>query len=296
MVVAVPANYDVAKEQNLDTIERTVRDTPGINLNNWGIFRIAIHTGTERRSLHFAQNNNGNPLSPVPTNQVEDAYTETGKAHHEVIRSLYFAGLAHDEAVNQHSSLFLNGQLVFPPYGFFHKAVKDFYFHSGCFFDNLSRLIFILNDPSAVRQANKRRRINWGQITAMDNSASPPIREHSYANNYINPSNENQLEGIKNVRNLLTHSWKLPERSSNNNLEWPQTVRTDDNFPWWHEDQQFWSDVNNGTIGVISIIQAVRGDYQFLRLYQADAFNQLTRDISIFESSFSVDIRDTLRP
>jgi len=235
-------------------------------------------------------------LCPVATNLVEDAYIETGKAHHEVIRSLYFMGLAHNEALNRHGQLFLNGQLTFPPYGLFSKAVKDFYFHCGCLLDNLGRLIFILNDTAAAQHARRRRRINWGLVVAMDNNAVPPVRQNNYANNYINHTNEAQLEGIKNVRNLLTHSWKLPERAHQNNLEWVETVRTEENFPWWHEDHQFWTDVNNGTLGVISIVQTIQNDYQFLLQYQTVAFAQLTQDLPNFENTYNVDIRDTLRP
>jgi len=299
MSVTVPNDYNVADEQHLDVFEQTVRALPGIDLNNWGKFRIAIHTGTERRSLHFTSNQNGQPLCPVPTDAVDDAYVETGKAHHEIVRSMYFMTIARNEAAQHHAQMFQADQLLFPAYGLFLKAVKDFYFHSGALLDNFGRLIYIFNDSAAaattLQEIKKRRRINWGGVVAMNNSVTPPVRQNAYANNYITTGNEDRLEGIKNVRNLLTHSWKLPEHVFQHDLAWPENVRDDEDFGWWHEDPQLLQDVENGVVGSISIMQTISEDYQFLIEFQSEAFEQLRHDIGLFEGRYHVVIRNVLR-
>jgi hypothetical protein len=299
MVVAIPPDYDVNSEQ-LDVIEQAVRTTPGIDLNNWGKFRTVIHTGTERRSLHFAADpTTGRPRCTIPTSSIDEAFIETGNANYEIIRSLYCMGIGHAEANAQYTRLFQEGRLVFPPYGLFCKSVKDFYFHCGCMLDSFGRLIFIFNDPAIAantKQITQRRRINWGTVVGMDNNTTPPTRQKAYANTYINTANEDRLEGIKNVRNLLTHSWKLPKIIRGSDLEWPANVRSDENFPWWHEDTQLLADVQNGRVATISIIHTIREDYQFLIQYQSAAFEQLRQDVAKFEARYFLEIKNVLRP
>lgn len=299
MSVAIPPDYNIQSEQ-LDPIEAAVRALPNIDLSNWGKFRFAIHTGTDIRSLHFSLRQDGQPSCSVPTAAVDQAYAETGKAHHEIIRALYFMEVSYETVEQQHAQMFSQGQLVFPPYGLFCKAVKDFYFHCGSILDNFGRLIYIFNDPEAAatttKQERERRRIGWGNVTAMDNNRTPPVRQRNYANKYITGATESNLEGIKNVRNLLTHSWKLPEVKTPTDLSWPETVRTDEDFPWWQEDAQLATNVQNGATAIISILQAVKDDYQFLFTYQSTAFEQLRHDILDFETRYSVEIKNVLRP
>lgn len=294
MVLPIPADYDVQNEA-LDVIELNVRDTQQIDLNSWGRFRLALHTGTEAQFLHFVTDANGNILCHAPQADVDTIYVETGKTHHEMIRAISFARISHDEVVTHHpnSVVMQNGNIGFaiPAYPNFEKAVKDFYFHVGCFLDNLARIAYIFNNPQSAQNHNQRRRIGWGQVVAVANPAAVPlVYQNPYAANYVGAFRA-QLEGIKRVRNSLTHSWKVPEAVVNQTLHWPEAIRSDENFAWWHEDATLMTDLANGTLPTTSIVQMVQDDYQFLVQYQSFAFDVLRNDIQNFENNYHVEIR-----
>jgi len=125
MAVAIPPGFDYRKEQ-LDSNKLTARDIFGLNVENWAKFRYAIAVGNEASHLQG---------SPGP--DVQGAYRELGKCHHEVVSSLAYCNYS------QHD-------MVFGSFFVIQKAIKDFYFHGGALLDNLSRIIYIINVKDAA--------------------------------------------------------------------------------------------------------------------------------------------------
>lgn len=287
-MITVPTDYDVIDDASLDVVERHVTDDLGIDLQEWGAFRRAIKTGTEVQYLHFLQDAAGNLLCTVPVDLVERAYEETGKTHYEMVRSLGFAHLSRNQATQLHAGVAaINTKMQFD------KSVKDFYFHLGSFLDSLSRLMFIFNRVQNVTTAGNRERVNFGNESQMNSPTlvqNPTTYPFKYLGTFLA-----QLREIKNVRNAITHSWKIPEIIANNLYHYPSTVRTQTNFQWWHEDPALVANVEAGTVALLPILQMLENDYQTMIQYQSFAFGILRADIPAFEHNHGVEIRDNPR-
>jgi len=261
MAIPIPSDFDF-RTIPLDDNEIFIRDQLGLNIDHWARFRHAIGIGLDADNLH------GEHGAPV-TENVKSAYRELGKSHYEVVTSLGYIALSLDLARNSQENLLM-----------FQKSCKDFYFHTGCLLDNLARLIYILNDPGSAselyrQQVPMRHYIGWGQLKGYSG--------HNRA------MRSEKLRGIKNIRNCLTHSWKIPFRiDQHDNMYWPLAVRSDKSFLWPYDEPEFKRRYRKW----IPILPMMESDLRFLEGFQDERFRRLIKDISQFESSNKVKISE----
>jgi hypothetical protein len=260
MAIAIPADFDF-RTIPLDVNEQYIRDTLGLDIEYWAKFRHVINIGVDATNLHSLGE------SPI-TDNVKSAYRELGKSHYEVITSLGCTALSLQAARNADNLLM------------FQKSCKDFYFHAGCVLDNLARLIYILNDSNSANEIKdkskifKRHWVGWGNLK-------------NYPG-HTRVKHDTQLEGIKNIRNCLTHSWKIPFWIENQEYYWPKAVRLGEkNFLWPYDEIEFSLKYKEW----VPVVNMMDSDMDILVEFQDDIFEQLIKDIELFERTNSVEIR-----
>jgi len=262
MAILIPSDFDF-RIISLDDNEAFVRDELGLNIDHWAQFRHAINVGIDANNLR------GEHGSSV-TENVKSAYRELGKSHYEVVTSLGYAALSLVLAKNSQNLLM------------FQKSCKDFYFHVGCLLDNLARLIYILNDPNSADEIDGRSKdftrhvIGWGGLG----------KRHCKYHGYTRVLRSEQLRGIRNIRNCLTHSWKIPFRVQPGLLYWPWAVRSAKNFMWPYDELEFKHRYRKW----IPILPMMESDLRFLERFQEERFKRLIKDISRFERFNKVEI------
>jgi len=271
MVVPIPDDFDVNKLE-LDSFETYIRDELHVSLSSWAKFRHTIMIGNNAHYLH---------PDPGPiSEEVKEAYRELAKSHYEVVKSLGCAKLAFNTA-----------QRTQPPVHliYFEKAVKDCYFHLGRVLDNLARLIYIVNVPSAPTEKMPRKRkqlmrhwIDWGGTAKLNILG------------YTRLSKSKQLKSILNVRNVLTHGWSIPiEIKVSSEIVfyycWPQAVCSRRDFYWFYDERNKLERTYKNWIPILDMIDR---DYQFIECFQNKVFDKLTRDVSRrFERNHKLVIR-----
>lgn len=217
MVSTIPSTFDCKKEL-LDPYESYIRDTFQLNIEEWAKFRWIINCGVDHKNISGKNASDKNVI---------ESYIELGKCNYEVICSLGFCKVALNEYAKYTDSF--SGQ----------KAIKDFYFHTGAVLDNLSRIIFIVTIPDAASKTTKsgtriRHKIDRGELLR-DYRTQLPCNYHSHLTS-------NAIEEIVNVRNIVTHYWKIPqcnrrwprsELGSNKTLAWPYSEPDYANYSDW---------------------------------------------------------------
>jgi hypothetical protein len=262
MAIPIPSDFDF-RTIPLDENETLIRDALGLNIDHWARFRHAIGVGLDAANLR------GKYGVPV-TENIKSAYRELGKSHYEVVTSLGYIALSLALARNGQENLLM-----------FQKSCKDFYFHAGCLLDNLARLIYILNDPNSANKIDTRYRdfkrhvIGWGQLKGYPG--------HNRA------MRSEKLRGIKNIRNCLTHSWKIPFKlDQRDRMYWPLAVRSAKSFLWPYDESEFKHRYRKW----VPIVPMMESDLGFLERFQDERFKRLIKDISRFERSNKVEIAE----
>lgn len=268
MAIEVPADYDV-NAVTLDVYETYFRDILRLDIANWAKFRHTIYIGNNSACLH--------PRSGIVAEAVKEAYRELGKSHYEVIRSLGWA---------KQSLLFANGTMTDDPV-MRAKSENDFYFYVGRLLDNLARLIYIVNDPHSASDTRRfrgqdifvRHWLGWGDFSDPEKYQYP---------GYVRIKHSRQLQGIKNIRNVLTHGWAVPiQVDQRGKTYWPKAIRSKRNFLWWYDERdRLKKSYRKWTL----IERMMREDFAFIEKFQSLVFHRLTRDIKSFEDHYGLEI------
>ncbi len=257
----IPPNFDY-KTELIDSNEKFVRDNLNVNVSGWAKFRNRINVG-----------NNANVLiSPAPIDaKIKEAYIELAKSHYEVVKSLGFVKLSLDQTVNAGDSFF------------FEKTLKEFYLHCGSVLDNLSRLIYIINDPNSPFEVLRknyllRHWIDWPLL----------VRENRYPNYSVFTEN-NFIKEILNIRNNFTHNWAcivFINRDTGKRM-WPIEIRNDRNYLWHYEElEEFKMRYKN----LKNIDDFLNEDWNTIEEFQNKVFEQLVIDVELFENHFNLEI------
>jgi len=224
---------------------------------------------------------------------VEEAYLEIGKSHHEVICSLSYMATSWESAAEADRAKFK-------------QNVKEFYFHAGCFLDNLARIIYILCDPNSHTANHKnnlrrfpptrggrstvaitttvrqRRFVDWGNIQKKWNDTN--FSQYKYW------LIEGHLDDIINVRNCLTHSWQPPMiPDSKGILEWPFAVRSKRDFLWPFDATEI-PKLKTQYKKWVSIRKMMKTDLDYLERMQSQVFQRCRKSFPVFEARFGFEI------
>ena len=254
MARPIPSDFDYRHEQ-LDPVERQIRDIYNLNVENWAKFRHAINVGVAA----------GNVLG-TDNQDIIDSYLELGKGHYEVICSLGYAKYACDQ---------FDGPDLFAKL----KSVKDFYFHAGSLLDNLARLIYIIRVPNAATKRTKK-----GILRRHIVDRGLLLKDHSRdISTYTNDIDNVDIQQIVNVRNAITHYWKIPTR----NWEWPVSeLSTTRAYAWPYSEEAF-----NGYSNWTPISLILQGHLAALVQSQSSIFERLLSDIIYYERDNNIRIQ-----
>jgi hypothetical protein len=256
MAIPIPPDFDYRKE-HIDDYEILVRDVFGLNVENWAKFRYAIGVGTDPARLQ------GSSIS----DDLKDAYRELGKCHYEVVLSLGYCNVALLEISFGNSFV---GR----------KSIKDFYFHGGALLDNLSRIIYIINEPNAVSANMKRDRTGDYVRRAIDRTTL--VRRHAtHISMYITHIDSPTIDEFSMVRNAMAHYWAIPF----DNGQWPRDQLRDKAFAWPSHEPKYTTYTGWTPFQVI-----LNEHFKELIKAQDAVFGLLVNDIAKFETNNSVTI------
>lgn len=269
MARLIPSDFDVFKEE-LDLCEIFVRDSLKVNIENWAKFRFSIHTGNNSDVLLSS-----NPID----NEVKQAFIELAKSHYEVVNSIGYSKLCLTE-IQSLNELTIDYQFRV------NKGMKEFYIHLGSVFDNLARLIFILNSAdSATRTRGKNKKlvrhwIDWSQL----------VKEFNF-NNYNFIINNPMLTEILNLRNNFIHNWRaiIYVNPNNKGLYLSKQIRDDRNYLWHYEEK---ADFDNKYTDYKPLVNFLSDDFSFVEESQNNIFKQLIVDLSVFETNYNLKIKE----
>jgi len=261
MSIPIPNDFNVYNQQ-LEVNEICIRDELRLNILNWAKFRYTIHVGNNAQYLQS---------DITISDNVKDSYREMAKSHYEVITSLGCCKLSLDEI---HENI-RNNPLKYK------KSLKDFYFHIGCLLDNLARIIYIICDSNSADAVDRRGRfirhwIDWTHLGAYPG--------------FIKIKQSILLKGIKNIRNMITHSWKIPEmylRETNQGPFWPLAIRRARVYLWPYDER---STLFKRYRKWISIQDTVDRDFRYIEYLQNVIFSKLIRRVAIFENNYNLKI------
>jgi hypothetical protein len=253
MAIPIPPDFDYHKEQ-MDDYEKLVRDVFHLNVENWAQFRhtIGVYTNPERLQ------------GSVISDELKEAYRELGKCLYEVILPLGYCNLAFLEIH------FVNSFAI-------RKAIKDFYFHGSVLLDNLSRIIYIVNDPGAVSAKGRTGDYVRHRIDRSDLIRNYATHVRSYISHIANP----RIDEFSNVRNAMAHYWGIPF----DNGQWPRDQLQHKAFAWPTYEPKY--ETYSGWTPVPVILN---DHFQELTKAQDAVFGLLVNDVEKFETNNSVTI------
>lgn len=271
MARKIPSDFDY-KNENLDSNETYIRDILKVKIENWAKFRYSIYAG-----------NNSDVLVSSDTieNNVKQAFIELAKSHYEVVNSIGYAKFCYFEILDldKQKSNFLFRTT---------KAIKEFYFHLGAVFDNLARLIYILNSPESATQKNGSRLlrhwIDWPQLSKKFNFE-----------NYCSFTNHPTLIEILNLRNNFTHNWRpiLLVDPTNGELYLSLKIRKSRNYLWAYEES---TEFNKEYVKEKRpLVEFLKDDFSFAEEAQNIIFNKLLADLEVFEKNYNINIKNDNR-
>lgn len=258
MVSAVSSTFDYKKEL-LDHYETYVRDILLLNVEEWAKFRWVISCGVDPANISGTNAGYRNII---------ESYIELWKCNYEIICSLGYCKVSLNKYVNCPDSF--DGQ----------KAIKDFYFHTGAVLDNLSRIIFIVTIKDAASKITKkgtliRHRIDRGELLSDYKTQIP--------SNYYSHLTSVTIEEIVNIRNIITHYWKIPQSTrrwprselrSRKTLAWPYSEPDYANYSCWTPIEKILEEHLNSLIDL-----------------QNNIYRLLVSDITTFEKNNDITIR-----
>ena len=258
MVSAVSSTFNYKKEQ-LDRNETYVRDMLLLNVEEWAKFRWVISCGVDPANISGKNAGDRNII---------ESYIELGKCNYEIICSLGYCKVSLNNYVDYPGSF--DGQ----------KAIKDFYFHAGAVLDNLSRIIFIVTIKDAARKTTKkgtliRHRVDRGELLS-DYKDQIPSHYYSHLMSVT-------IEEIVNIRNIITHYWKIPqsdggwprsELRSRKALAWPYFEPDYAKYSCWTPIKEILEEHVNSLIGL-----------------QNNIYRLLVSDMTTFEKNNDITIR-----
>lgn len=258
MAVKIPLSFN-SIDQGLDSKELYIKNVLYVNIDNWAKFRWAIHVGNQANVLRSLD------IGSI-SKEVKTSYIELAKSHYEVVASLGCMKISVK-------------QLLSPSVGLeFHKNVRDFYFHVGRMLDNLSRIIYIINDKNCSTEVFKKSKklkrhwIDWGSL------------DNKY-NGYKKFKSSKILKQIICTRNTITHSWSFPIDMFTGTPRWPLAIRNNRDLYWPYDEL---GKLNKCYKKWIPILDNVRNDYEFLEQFQDQVFKRLTKDIKKFEKNHNI--------
>jgi hypothetical protein len=263
MAIAIPPSFDYLKEQ-LDVNESIARDVFHLDIASWAKFRSTIAVGNHVSHLRG--------ISII--DEARDAYRVLGKCHYEVVCSLAFcAKSTWDMHFGQSFIWDTNAGYIF----MMSKTIKDFYFHAGALLDNLARLVYITNvkDAASAMKGQVRRMRLMDRTDLVKNFASDIAAYLPYIDN-------NAIKELVNVRNAMTHYWKIPFQ----NGCWPRSQLSSEKAYAWPYDEFEYKDYSDWQ--PIPII--IREHFSELLKTQHEAFNLLVTDVNKFETNNGVTI------
>lgn len=256
MVSAIPSSFDYEKEM-LDPYERYIRDNLMLNVEEWVKFRWIISCGTSKENIHGRNAGSKNVI---------DSYLEIGKCNYEVICSLGYCKVS----LNKYSSCpnDFEGQ----------KSIKDFYFHAGAVLDNLSRIIFIVMVKDAASKEKNgsfvRHRIDRGELLSRYKDDIPQT--------YYNEPASDEINKITNIRNIITHYWKIPQ----NKDRWPRSELASKKALAWPYCEPDYANYSDWT----PIKEILEDNFTSLVRLQDKIYGMLVSDITIFETNNDISI------
>lgn len=268
MARIIPSDFDANKEA-LDSNELLIRDTLNVKIDNWAKFRFSIHTGNSSDVLLSS-----NPID----GDVKQAFIELAKSHYEVVNSIGSAkfNLSELQTLDKTKLDYLFRA---------NKGLKEFYIHLGSVFDNLARLIYILNiaDSSSKKKGSKliRHWIDWPQLS----------KDYSFSN-YNSIINNPILKEILSLRNNYIHNWRavIFVDFQTKDLFLSNQIRVDRNYLWNYEES---TEFNNKYKNDLKpFIQFMSDDFTFVEDCQNMIFEQLIADLSIFETNYGLKIKE----
>jgi hypothetical protein len=275
MVIEIPQDFDIHNER-LDPFEMYICDDLKVNILSWAKFRHTIHAGTH--ATHLASTD-GSEIR----REVKEAYRELGKSHYTVVRSLGWA---------KASLLYADGTLV-DHWFFREKGMRDFYLYLGRMLDNLARLIYIITADlksltKTIQSSGEtklyRHRILWGNLVGM--------KERKALANYRPFIQSQEVEEIRNVRHVLTHSWAVPMDRTTMEFKWPRAIRTESDFLWHLDPEEIEiARIKYPESDSIPVTIMMKDDFAFIEGFQSQVFEQLTRDVPRFEKTHNIEIR-----
>lgn len=250
--ISTAFNY---KDAQLDPNERYIRDIYNLDIENWAKFRHAINVGVDTANV-----------VGTTDQDVIASYLELGKGHYEVICSLGYSKYALD----QYNAADLFARL---------KSIKDFYFHAGSLLDNISRLIYIIKVPGAAIKKKKNGDLqrHWIDRGTLLNGHASIIAS------YKNDLDNDVIQQLVNVRNAITHYWKIPTWHD----KWPVSeLSTRRAFAWPYSEASFKS-YSNWT----PISQILQSHFSELINSQSNIFGKLIADIADYELNNKIQIK-----
>ena len=250
--ISTTFNYN---DEQLDINERYIRDIYNLDIENWAKFRYVINVGVDTANV-----------IGTTDQDVLDSYLELGKGHYEVICSLGYSKYALD----QYNAADFFAKL---------KSIKDFYFHAGSLLDNISRLIYIIKVPGAATKKRKKGDLqrHWIDRGTLLNDHASIIAA------YKDDLDSDVIQQIVNVRNAITHYWKIPTMDDN----WPLSeLSTRQAFAWPYSEATFSSYSSWTPISYI-----LQTHFAELIKAQSNIFGRLIIDITDYESNNKLQIR-----
>lgn len=259
---SVPSSYNFNTEP-LDPAENQARTLLGTEILDWQRFRYSVNSGTNTTVLLWQP-------GFTPDRDVKQTYLDLGRSHHETICSLGFMKSTLDAADPTHMDSFK-----------YH--VKTFYFHTGCFLDNLARLIYIVADfgrsPTEVnyRGIHQRRFIDWGILKGLQSRTSLSL--------YKADIKHTRIKEIINVRNCITHSWQpvFERNKTSGRRDWPKAVRYKRDFYWPYDVTEL-PRVRQEYRGKLDVLTMMEEDFDWLNKLQKRTFKRLKSDFRHFEN------------
>ena len=272
MAIKIPKDYNF-KSIGLDPLEKKVRDTLKVNVENWAKFRHTITASVSSKSLHST--------SPIPS-EVKSSYIELSKSHYEVVTMMGATKLSMTDVVRSINK----NRLVFK------KSFKEFYMHAGSVIDNLARLIYIINIPDAPTKIGNyggftRHQIGYGNLDKLYTYSS------THLHGYYKFIKSKKINEIKTVRNNFTHSWPpaiFPDKNTGQ-LSWPTAMRKREQYYLWPHDADEIKKMKKQYRKKVLIVKMIKSDWKALEEFQNAVFKRLTKDVIKFETNHNLTIR-----
>ncbi len=275
MTGSLPSLPSYKRDTTLNSNELYIRDNLNCNIEGFTEFRRIINCGSNETHLTFTST-----VPPLEHSQRIDTYLDLGKSIYEVVCCLGFARLDLEDLGSLTVKKLGNGRPEPGSYLPFLKLCKEFYFHSGCVMDNLSRLIYIINDPARNNEAGKfkqplRRSIGWGDLR------QPNGKKRGRYPQYRSIISDPDLNKLLMVRHFLTHVWSPPQEFDvDDRICWPEKLGSRRVYVWPYNSHEA---TDYSALTFMPVLSFIQKDFSTLERIQNQIFKQLVIDEPAFE-------------